>query len=287
MVTRAGASHRFMLSGMDRHSDWIIPDWPAPATVRALFTTRTGGVSAAPFDSMNLGAHVGDTAGTVMMNRALLQSATGTRAVFLEQVHGNKVLALSAQTPDGQTADACITEQRKLACTIMVADCLPVLLATEAGDAVAAAHAGWRGLAGTGESAGHGVLDSVYASFSALGQAGRAQTAIKPIAWLGPCIGPGAFEVGAEVKAAFVAVRPAAARFFVDIGPGKYLANLPALARLRLQALGIDEIYGNDGSAAWCTASNPSRFFSHRRDAAATGNGFGTTGRMAACIWLE
>ena len=287
MVTRAGDSLRFMLSGMDRDSDWIIPDWPAPAAVRALFTTRAGGVSSAPFDSMNLGAHVGDRAGAVLANRDFLQSATGTRAVFLEQVHGSKVLAISAQTPDGQTADACMTDKRKLACTIMVADCLPVLLATEAGDAVAAAHAGWRGLAGTGESAGNGVLASVYASFSALAQAGRAQAAIKTIAWLGPCIGPGAFEVGAEVKAAFETVRPAAARFFVDIGPGKYLANLPALARLSLGALGIDEIYGNDGTAAWCTASNPSRFFSHRRDAAITGNGFGTTGRMAACIWLE
>lgn len=280
-------SLRFMLSGMDCHSDWIIPDWPAPAAVRALFTTRTGGVSSAPFDSMNLGAHVGDKAGAVQANRDFLQRATGTRAVFLEQVHGNKVLAISAQTPDGQTADASITDRRKLACTIMVADCLPVLLATEAGDAVAAAHAGWRGLAGMGENSGDGVLESVYASFSALAKAGRAQAAIKTIAWLGPCIGPGAFKVGAEVKAAFVSVRPAAARFFVAIGPGKYLANLPALARLRLQALGINEIYGNDGSAAWCTASNPSRFFSHRRDAAIGGNGFGATGRMTACIWLE
>ena len=269
------------------HSDWIIPDWPAPEGVRAVFTTREGGVSAAPFDSMNLGSHVGDAYRAVQANRAFLQSATGTRAVFLEQVHGSKVLEISAQTADGQTADACITDRRKLACTIMVADCLPVLLATGAGDVVAAAHAGWRGLAGMGENAGDGVLASVYASFSALAQAGRAQEAIKTIAWLGPCIGPGAFEVGTEVKAAFVSVRPAAARFFADIGPGKYLANLPALARLRLRALGINEIYGNDGTAAWCTASNPSRFFSHRRDAAVTGNGFGTTGRMAACIWLE
>ena len=276
-----------MLSGMDLHSDWIIPDWPAPAAVRALFTTRAGGASSAPFDSMNLGVHVGDRAGAVKANRAFLQSAIGMRAVFLDQVHGSKVLAIGAQTPDGQIADACMTDRRKLACTIMVADCLPVLLATEAGDVVAAAHAGWRGLAGMGKNAGYGVLESAYASFSALAQAGRAQAAIKTIAWLGPCIGPGAFEVGAEVKAAFVAVRPAAARFFVAIGPGKYLANLPALARLRLQALGINEIYGNDGTAPWCTASNPSRFFSHRRDAAITGSYFGATGRMAACIWLE
>ena len=276
-----------MLSGMDRPSDWIIPDWPAPAAVRALFTTRAGGVSSAPFVSMNLGAHVGDRAGAVTANRDFLQSATGTRAVFLEQVHGSKVLAISAQTPDGQTADACMTDRRKLACTIMVADCLPVLLATGAGDAVAAAHAGWRGLAGIGKNAGCGVLESLCASFNALAQSGRAQAAIKTIAWLGPCIGPGAFEVGAEVKTAFVSVRPGAARFFVAIGPGKYLADLPALARLRLQDLGINEIYGNDGSAPWCTASNPSRFFSHRRDAAIAGNYIGVTGRMAACIWLE
>ncbi len=269
------------------HPDWMIPDWPAPAGVRAVFTTRAGGVSAVPFDSMNLGSHVGDVPHAVQANRALLQSATGTQAVFLDQVHGSKVLAISAKTLDGQAADACATVQRKLACTIMVADCLPVLLTTEEGGVVAAAHAGWRGLAGTGESAGHGVLESVYASFSDLAQAGRARVAIKTIAWLGPCIGPCVFEVGAEVKAAFEAVQPEAARFFVEIGPGKYLANLPALARLRLQALGINQIHGNDGTAQWCTVSNPSRFFSHRRDAGIAGNGFGTTGRMAACIWLD
>ena len=270
------------------HADWIIPDWPVPASVRAVLTTRAGGVSAVPFDAMNLGSHVGDAPGAVRANRVVLQSATGVRAVFLDQVHGSKVLAISAETPDGQAADACITVQRRLACTIMVADCLPVLLATEAGGVVAAAHAGWRGLAGTGEHAGSGVLEAVYASFSALKQAGRAQLASKTIAWLGPCIGPHAFEVGAEVKAAFESVQPEAARFFVGIAPGKYLANLPALARLRLQALGVNRIYGNDGTAPWCTVSNPSRFFSHRRDAAGgTGNGFGTTGRMAACVWLD
>ena len=110
---------------------------------------------------------------------------------------------------------------------------------------------------------------------------------MKTMAWLGPCIGPSAFEVGPEVKAAFEAVQPEAGRLFVEIGAGKYLANLPALARLRLQALGITQIYGNDGRAPWCTVSNPSRFFSHRRDAGVSGNGFGTTGRMAACIWLD
>ena len=266
------------------HPDWLIPRWPAPAGVRAVFTTRAGGVSSMPFDSMNLGSHVGDLPGSVAANRALLQRATRTHAVFLNQVHGTEALLLDRASSDGQTADACATAQRKLACTIMAADCLPVLLTTQEGGVVAAAHAGWRGLAG---AAGHGVLESVYDSFSALARAGRAQTTIKKIAWLGPCIGPSAFEVGAEVKAAFETVQPDAVRFFVPIGPGKYLANLPALARLRLQALGVTRVYGNDGSAPWCTVSNPSRFFSHRRDAGIPGNGFGTTGRMAACIWLD
>lgn len=269
------------------HADWLIPDWPAPAGVRAVFTTRAGGVSVAPFDSMNLGDHVGDRPEHVAANRALLQQATGTHAVFLKQVHGHEVLALSQATPDGLPADACVTAQRQLACTVMVADCLPVLLASEDGRVVAAAHAGWRGLAGSGGSGGQDVLQSVYESFIALAQVGRAQFAIKTIAWLGPCIGPSAFEVGVEVKAAFESAQPGAGRLFEEIGAGKYLANLPALARLRLQAMGITRVYGNNGSAPWCTVSNPSRFFSHRRDAGVNGNGFGTTGRMAACIWRD
>ena len=269
------------------HSDWLVPDWPAPAGVRAVFTSRAGGVSAVPFDSMNLGDHVGDLPASVAANRSILQRATGAHAVFLSQVHGVETLQLGAASPDGQPADACVTAQRTLACTVMVADCLPVLLATQDGAVVAAAHAGWRGLAGAGNSSGRGVLESVYASFSALAQAGRAQDAIKSIAWLGPCIGPSAFEVGEEVKTAFTARQPDAAQFFVPAGLGKYLANLPGLARLRLQALGVTQVYGNDGSAPWCTVGNPSRFFSHRRDAGIPGNGFGTTGRMAACIWRD
>jgi len=270
------------------HADWLIPDWPAPAGVRAVFTSRAGGVSAPPFDSMNLGDHVGDLAGRVAENRALLRRATGARTVFLNQVHGARVLELDSDTPDGQHADACVTVQRQVACTVMVADCLPVLLTTADGEVVAAAHAGWRGLAGSRESGGQGVLASVYQSFRALAQAGRAQSAIRVIAWLGPCIGPTAFEVGPEVKAAFEAVLPGAGRLFVESGKnGKYLADLSGLARLRLQALGITQIYGNDGSAPWCTVTHPSRFFSHRRDAGVQGNGFGTTGRMAACIWRE
>ncbi|MBG6076580.1 peptidoglycan editing factor PgeF [Polaromonas sp. CG_9.11] len=270
------------------HADWLVPDWPAPAGVRAVFTSRAGGVSAVPFDAMNLGSHVGDLPASVDTNRQRLKRATGAeRAVFLNQVHGARVELLDPGTPDGQPADACITGHRKLACTVMVADCLPVLLTSLDGTRVAAAHAGWRGLAGSGDAAGQGVIESVYASFSALAQYRHAQAATKIIAWLGPCIGPAAFEVGEEVRAAFAAQQPQAVRYFTAIGPGKYLADLPALARLRLQALGVTQVYGNDGSAPWCTVGNPSRFFSHRRDAGITGNGFGTTGRMAACIWRD
>lgn len=268
------------------HNDWLIPDWPAPSNVRAVFTTRHGGVSNVPYDSMNLGDHVGDAPEHVAANRALLQDATGARAVFLKQVHGNEVLALDAATPDGQQADACVTAQQQVACTIMVADCLPVLLTNEDGTAVAAAHAGWRGLAGDASQGHKGILASFYESFSAVAGVQSAQQAIKTIAWLGPCIGPSAFEVGAEVKAAFEAGQADAGRFFVAKGGGKYFADLPGLARMRLQALGITQVYGNDGSAPWCTVSNSSGFFSHRRDAGPAGNGFGTTGRMAACIWL-
>lgn len=266
------------------HADWLIPDWPAPAGVNAVFTTRAGGVSPVPYDSLNLGDHVGDQPANVAANRDVLRRATGSHPVFLQQVHGSEVRVLDAATADGQKADACVTGQVGVACTIMVADCLPVLFASEDGAVVAAAHAGWRGLAGS-PIGPQGVLEAVYESFRALDQQKRALAAIKTIAWLGPCIGPSAFEVGTEVKAAFEIMHSDAGRFFTSCGSGKYLADLPALARLRLNAMGITQVYGNDGSGAWCTVSNPSRFFSHRRDAGITGNGFGTTGRMAACIW--
>jgi polyphenol oxidase len=269
------------------------PDWPAPAHVRAAFTTRAGGVSPAPFDALNLGDHVGDSAAHVAHNRALLQQTIRARPVFLKQVHGVDVATLDAHTSDATVADACITTQRGVACTIMVADCLPLLLTDRAGSFVAAAHAGWRGLAGQGAV---GVVGSICKVFMPLAQQKIAQAATKIIAsdilvWLGPCIGPAQFEVGAEVKAAFEAAQPGAARHFQSIEhragtaagqPEKYLANLPALARDRLRALGVTHIYGNDGSAPWCTVGNPSQFFSHRRDAAR----LGSTGRMAACIWL-
>jgi YfiH family protein len=263
---------------------WLIPDWPAPAGVRALFTTRQGGLSAAPYDSMNLGDHVGDAPERVAANRALLGRAMGATPVFLQQVHGTAVLRVDRGSAQGQLADAAVTMQRGMACTIMVADCLPVLLSTLDGTVVAAAHAGWRGLAGV---QGSGVLEHTCEAFWSCASAGRAQAAIHTIAWLGPCIGPTAFEVGAEVRAAFVDGEPRAARCFTSLGAGKYLADLPGLARLRLQALGITQVYGNDGSAPWCTVGNPSRFFSHRRDAGIDDSGWHSTGRMAACIWRD
>ena len=282
-------------------ADWLIPDWPAPTHVRAVFTTRSGGCSNAPWDSLNLGDHVGDVPAHVAANRVKLQKAIVSRPVFLRQVHGTAVEQLSMTTADGSVADACTSTKRGVACTVMVADCLPVLLTNLDGTAVAAAHAGWRGLAGVepngrlGEkSETIGVLETIFSAFEALSkptdQSIRAPEATEIIAWLGPCIGPTAFEVGEEVRAAFEEGQPGAAQFFNATAEGKYLADLAGLARTRLQALGVSKIYGNDSSAAWCTVGNPSRFFSHRRDAgtvASGGNGFSTTGRMAACIWIK
>jgi hypothetical protein len=257
-------------------SDWLVPQWPAPAGVRAVCTTRAGGVSAPPYDTLNLGTHVGDDAACVARNRALLQAALGARPVFLNQVHGAHMQALGPQTPDGLEADGAFTRARGLACTMMVADCLPILLCDTRGTMVAAVHAGWRGLAGSG---GAGVVETIYQQFMAQGVAEPAQAAIELIAWLGPCIGPQAFEVGSEVRDAFTAAAPQAAACFRPLPEGKWLANLPALARQRLQAAGVSQVYGNDSSPAWCTVGNPSRFFSYRRDR--------VSGRQAACIWLE
>ncbi len=265
------------------HPDWLIPDWPAPSQVRAVFTTRQGGCSAPPYDSMNLGDHVGDAPAEVAANRLALGQAMGANPIFLQQVHGTDVLSLDAASGQGARGDAATTRQPGVACTIMVADCLPVLLATTDGSAVAAAHAGWRGLAGNHK---RGVLEATYERFSQFAFDSREEFAVNTMAWLGPCIGPTAFEVGPEVHAAFTSADPRASSFFTPQGSGKYLADLAGLARLRLQALGITQIYGNDGSAPWCTVGNASRFFSHRRDAGVTGNGFKTTGRMAACIWI-
>lgn len=285
-------------------ADWLVPDWPAPAGVQALCTTRAGGVSQGPYASMNLGTHVGDDPQAVQTNRARLQAALGqstpgARPVFLSQVHGTGVAALTASTPDNTEADACVATEAGAVCTIMVADCLPVLLAHTSGAVVGAAHAGWRGLAGEG---GVGVLESamrtLFERFQALALTNKAQAAIENVAnnaesfeavargtlvWLGPCIGPQAFEVGPEVREAFCAAGPQYSACFVPspTQQGKWLADLAGLARLRLQAMGVTRIYGNDSSAAWCTVTQSARFFSHRRDTALLGG----SGRLAACIW--
>jgi YfiH family protein len=247
------------------------PDWPAPPGVRALCTWRGGvgeGASAAPWGFFNLGDHVGDAPAAVAANRARLQQALAARPVFMHQVHGVQVARLALTTPDGLVADAAVTHARQLACTVLVADCLPVLLTNTAGTVVAAAHAGWRGLAG-------GVLEQTLRQCKPWGG--------EWLAWLGPCIGPHVFEVGAEVREAFTASDAGAAACFQPRGAGKFLADLPALARRRLAAQGVTRVYGNDGSAAWCSLTQRERFFSHRRDQVALGG----TGRMAACIWRE
>jgi polyphenol oxidase len=248
---------------MSLPAGWLVPEWPAPARVHAVCTTRAGGVSHGPYESLNLGDHVGDVPEAVTANRAAFAAAIGARPVFLQQVHGRHAMALDASTPDGSEADGCFTREAGVACTIMVADCLPLLFTSEDGGIVGAAHAGWRGLVG-------GVLEAAVEGMQV-----RPETLF---AWLGPCIGPTAFEVGGEVKAAFEAHDPAAASLFAPHAHGKWLADLPGLARGRLRALGITRIYGNDGSSEWCTVSNPSKFFSHRRDR--------VSGRFAASIWL-
>lgn len=271
-----------MILGMQNlPAHWMEPDWPTHSRVRALMTNRQGGVSAAPWDSMNLGDHVGDRTADVLSNRERLASQIGQRPVFLQQVHGVASVQLDAATPDGRVADACWSRDSGVACTIMVADCLPVLLADAAGRWVAAAHAGWRGLAGpvvTTSSKGLGVLESLWADIR------RAGGDVSDVmAWLGPCIGPQAFEVGSEVRAALDDGSPQVQAMFQPAAGGKFMADLAGLARLRLKALGVHRVFGNDSSLPWCTVSNSSLFFSHRRDS----RSLGQSGRMAACIWLD
>ena len=229
-----------------------------------------------PYDSLNLGNHVGDRADAVARNRDVLRHATGARPVFLNQVHGTQMLALTPDTPDNLSADGAFTGDPGLACTVMVADCLPILLCDAAGSMVAAVHAGWRGLAGMD---GMGVVERVHQRFVSRALAKYGDDAIELIAWLGPCIGPDAFEVGSDVVGAFVRGAPQAMNCFTPRAGGKWLADLPALARQRLRQVGISRVFGNDGSAPWCTVGNSLRFFSHRRDR--------VSGRQAACIWLE
>jgi YfiH family protein len=253
------------------HPDWLRPDC-LPPQVGAVMSTREGGCSQWPWERMNLGAQVGDEPGAVASNRRAFAEAIGAVPVFLEQVHGARVVRVSAG--DAATdavphrADASVTTEPGVACTVLVADCLPLLFAAPEGRAVAAAHAGWRGLAG-------GVVE---AALRCLCEAACCPPADVQV-WLGACIGPHRFEVGADVLRAFGAdlARPDRRRFAPRGGDlaGKWLADLPLLARDRLSAAGVHAFSGGAG----CTATQASRFFSYRRD--------GVTGRMAAAIWIR
>jgi YfiH family protein len=241
----------------------LTPAWPAPAPVRAAFTLRGGGVSAAPCATLNVGAHVGDAPAAVHENRRRVREALGLpgEPLWLEQVHGTAVCEADAHTAAGPPrADAVIARAPGRVAVIQVADCLPVLLAARDGSAVAAAHAGWRGLAA-------GVLEAT------VGKLGGEPAAL--LAWLGPGIGRAHFEVGVEVRAAFLRHDAAAAAAFSVNARGRWQCDLVALARQRLRALGVRDVFGGD----WCTYEDRARFFSYRRD--------GRCGRMAALIWLE
>jgi YfiH family protein len=247
------------MSAPRAHPDWIVPDWPAAPHVKALITTRAGGVSRAPYESFNVGFSTADPREAVEANRARLRRLLPQEPRWLKQVHGARVVdAGSAQ--DRPEADASIGRDPGTVCVIQIADCLPVLFTDRAGSVVAAAHAGWRGLAG-------GVIDNTVV---ALGVDAR-----EVLAYIGPGIGPRHFEVGEEVREAYVSRDAGAAHAFTQKSPAKWLADLPALARRALERCGVSAIYG----AGLCTYSNPGRFFSYRRD--------GETGRMAALIWRE
>lgn len=266
------------------HPDWIVPHWPAPAGVRAVLTTTAGGVSKGLFGSMNLGDHVGDDPAAVAANRNHLADAMRARPVFMRQVHGTRVMQIDSSSAQGLQADGAVSIEPGTACVVMVADCLPILLAHEAMPAVAALHAGWRGLAGQGSEGG--IVEAGWAQLQRSTGLAPHELSSGLLAWLGPCIGPQVFEVGAEVFEAFVSVQPEAQACFAPSEDGKYLADLPALARQRLRRLGITRIFGNDGSSTWCTVTQ-SRFFSHRRVRGRAGWLPGDTGgRLAACIWL-
>ncbi len=240
----------------------IVPDWPVPARVRALVTTREGGVSRGAYASLNLGLRSGDDVEAVMENRARLGALLPAAPVWLRQVHGTTVVDAAApdREVDPPEADACVTTRLNTVCAVLVADCMPVFLADTEGTAVGVAHAGWRGLAA-------GVIEATVAGFAC--------PPARLIAWLGPTIGPRRYEVGDDVRAAFVAHDVAATNAFAPTRTGHWLADLYTLARQRLASVGVARV----GGGAFCTYSEPARFFSYRRDH--------ETGRMAALAWLE
>lgn len=242
------------------HPDWIVPDWPAPPGVRALVTTRAGGVSAAPFDSFNLGLSTGDEADAVRANRTRLRAVLPGEPAWLRQVHGAEVVD-AAGAVDRPHADAAVARHAGVVCAIQIADCLPVLLCDRQGGVVGAAHAGWKGLAA-------GVIDNTVAAMTAAG----ADAGVL-MAYIGPGIGPRAFEVGDEVRELYLSADRDARSAFTPHAHGKWLADLPALARRALARCGVTAVYGEN----LCTYSEPARFYSYRRDR--------VTGRMAALIW--
>jgi YfiH family protein len=238
--------------------DWITPDWPAPARVKSLITTRNGGVSCGAYASFNLGLGSTDDQTAVHANRRQLRACLPQEPRWLHQVHGTRAVIADDRT-DIPEADAAVACKAGTVCVVMIADCMPVLLCDQAGSVVAIAHAGWRGLSA-------GIIETTVLSMG-----------IAPgelLAYLGPAIGPAAFEVGSDVRDAFIADDTEAADSFKPHRPNKWLADLFKLARLRLVRSGVHQIYGSE----LCTYSDPARFYSHRRDQ--------VTGRMAALIWL-
>lgn len=242
-------------------AELLVPDWPAPDNVRAVSTTRLGGVSQPPYDSFNLALHVGDQAEMVATNRQQLMQQLGLQRppCWLQQVHSAVVVA-AENSGEVVEADASVSRQAHRVCVVMTADCLPVLFCDRQGSVVAAAHAGWRGLA-------NGILEATLAAMQV--------PAPQVMAWLGPAIGPQAYEVGTEVRNAFVAQMPDAESAFVSTRPGHWLMDIYQLARQRLQAAGLHHVSGGE----FCTFTDSQRFYSYRRD--------GVTGRMASLIWLQ
>ena len=246
------------------HPHWIVPDWPVPAEVRALVTTRAGGVSSGPYASMNLGIRTADDPAAVAGNRTRLLRCLPQPPRWLAQVHGTTVVdadALTGSPTEVPQADASVARCPGTVCAILIADCLPILLTDRAGGCVGAAHAGWRGLAG-------GVIANTVAHMPA--------APADLMAWIGPGIGPTAFEVGDDVLQAFCADAPERKSAFKSLpAAGKWLCDLPALARDALRRAGVTQVYGGD----LCTYTDPQRFYSHRRNP--------VTGRMAALIWRQ
>lgn len=241
---------------------FIQPDWPAPKNIRAFQTTRQGGFSQAPYNGFNLAMHLGDDAMTVAKNRQLLNPFLPSEPVWVNQVHGITVHD-AAKSSCFENADASFSRQKNVVCVIMTADCLPLLLCDKQGTVVAAVHAGWRGLC-------NGVIEATVKKM--------AVSTEEILVWLGPAIGPESFEVGDDVRLAFIEKSPQAVEAFISKGQGKWLCDLYQLAKQRLHAIGVTQIYGASVNENFCTFKQQDQFFSFRRDQ--------TTGRMASLIWL-